>query len=201
MLTTIQVSDCRFITDPSTWVGESTFFNALFSGEWGDKQDDGSYFVDADADLFTHILHYLRRGILPVFYDRMKGHNYALYTMLLEEARFFGIDRLEKWLNEKNYLEVVKIVHSVKEKDNLKKLATTVNDDVEIIFHPMWEKLRVYDCPDGRSYHNSRRDCLNDRYSCGHGREKGEYMQEQQLRMVVIKKQTIFDHQLCIQGR
>lgn len=200
MLTTIQVSDCRFITDPSTWVGESTFFSALFSGQWGDKQDDGSYFVDADADLFTHILHYLRRGILPVFYDRMKGHNYALYSMLLEEARFFGIDRLEKWLNEKNYLEVVKTVYSVEEKDNLKELATTVNDDVEIVFHPMWKKFRVYYCPEEMSSHKRPGDCEH-YYPHTNRVEKGEYGQEQRLRMVVIKKQTIFDHQLCIQGR
>jgi BTB/POZ domain-containing protein KCTD9 len=199
MLTTIQVSDCRFITDPSTWVGESTFFNTLFSGQWGDKQDDGSYFVDADADLFKHILHYLRRGILPFFYDRMNGHNYALYNMLLEEARFFGIDRLEKWLSEKNYLEVVKVVHSVVETDNLNMLATPVNGDVEIVVHPMWKKKIVYYCPDAFRFHKKPNDCSDHCFS--RTTFTGQYVGEQQLIMTVIKKQTIFDHQLCIQGR
>jgi hypothetical protein len=58
-----------------------------------------------------------------------------VYSALLEEARFFGIDRLEKWLSEKKYLEAVKIVYSVAETDNLNKLATTVNGDVEIVYH------------------------------------------------------------------
>ncbi len=150
MSTTIQVSGCRFITDPSTWVGDSTFFKALFSGQWGDKQDDGSYFIDADADLFKYILYYLRCGLLPVFYDRTDGHNHVLYSTLLEEARFFGIDRLEKWLSEKKYLEALKIVHSVVGTDKLNKLATTVNGDVEIVCHPTWKKIRVYYCPDER---------------------------------------------------
>jgi hypothetical protein len=63
----------------------------LFSRQWGDKQDDGSSFVDADADLFKHILRYLRRGVLPVFYD---------------------IERLEKWLSEKKYMEAIETDNS-----------------------------------------------------------------------------------------
>jgi hypothetical protein len=65
----------------------------------------------------------------------VNGHNHVLYSALLEEARFFGIDRLEKWLSEKKYLEAVKIVHSVVETDNLNKLAITVNSNVEIVYH------------------------------------------------------------------
>jgi len=198
MSTTILVGGCRFITDPSTWVGESAFFKALISGQFGDKQDNGSFFVDADADLFKHILRYLRRGLLPVFYDRVNGHDHVLYSALLEEARFFGIDRLEKWLSEKKYLEAVKIVHSVAETDNLNKLATTVNGDMEIVYHPAWKKVRVYHCPDERPDHYDPGDC---RHRCGSGRAIDSYVDEQELRMVVIQKQTIFDHQLCIQGR
>jgi BTB/POZ domain len=150
--TTILIGGCCFITDPSTWVGKSTFFKALFSRQWGDKQDNGSFFVDADADLFKHILRYLRRGLLPVFYNRVNGHNHVLYSALLEEARFFGIDRPEEWLSEKKYLEAVKIVYLVAETDNFNKLATTVNSDVEIVYHPAWKKVRVYYYPDEENY-------------------------------------------------
>ena len=130
----------------------------------------------------------------------MNGHNYALYNMLLEEARFFGIDRLEKWLNEKNYLEVVKVVYSVVETDNLNKLATPVNGDVEIMVHPMWQKKMVYYCPGAVRSHKKPSHC---HISClvGTTNFTGQYMGEQKLIMTVIKKQTIFDHQLCIQGR
>jgi BTB/POZ domain-containing protein KCTD9 len=88
MPTTIQVSGRRFLTDPATWVGESSFFKALFLEQWGELQDDGSYFIDADPDLFEYILHYLRRGVLPVFYDRAKGHGSFGSSHSLVEHRY-----------------------------------------------------------------------------------------------------------------
>jgi BTB/POZ domain-containing protein KCTD9 len=66
--------------------------------------EEGSYFVDADPQLFDHILRYLRRGVLPIFYDNIRGHDHGLYRALLEEARYFQIDRLENWLSDKSYI-------------------------------------------------------------------------------------------------
>jgi hypothetical protein len=86
----------------------------------------------------------------------------------------------------------------VAETDNLNKLATTVNGNVEIVYHPVWKKVRVYYCPDERPNHYNPGDC---RHLCGSRRAIDSYVDEQELRMVVIQKQTIFDHQLCIQGR
>jgi hypothetical protein len=60
-------------------IEESTYFESLLSGRWNTAREDGSYFVDADPDLFVHILRYLRRRVLPVFYNLQKGHDYALY--------------------------------------------------------------------------------------------------------------------------
>jgi hypothetical protein len=197
MPTTIQVSGRRFLTDPATWVGESAFFKALFSGQWDGPQDDGSYFIDADPDLFEHILRYLRRGVLPVFYDRTKGHDYMLYGALLEEARFFGIDRLEKWLDEQKYLEVVKVAYSVTETDNLNKLVMTVDGSVEITYDLVKKRGTVWYCPEGRYGHYSEQDCR----ICTIGKENGGYRYEDQMRWTVTQKRTTFNHQLCIQGR
>jgi hypothetical protein len=57
-----------------------------------------------------------------------------LYGALLEEARFFGIDKLEKWLSEQKYLEVVRVAYSVRKTDDLNTLAMTVDDSVEIAY-------------------------------------------------------------------
>jgi hypothetical protein len=96
---TIKTLQRDFITDPDGWLGRSAYFDSLFSGKWGgDQQEDGSYFIETDADIFQHILRYLRTGVLPVFYDRSTGHNDSLYKSLLEEAKYFAIARLEKWL-------------------------------------------------------------------------------------------------------
>ena len=98
MYTTIKTLQRNFITDPETWLGQSIYFKKLFSGQWGDQQEDGSYFIETDADIFEYILRYLRTGVLPVFCDSRKGHDFALYQALLEEAEYFVIERLEKWL-------------------------------------------------------------------------------------------------------
>ena len=153
MPATIQVSDRRFLTDPATWVGESAFFKALFSKQWDDHKNDSSYFIDADPDLFEHILRYLRRGVLPVFYDRAKGHDHVLYGALLEEARFFGIDRLEKWLSEQKYLEAVKVAYSYTETNNLDTLARTVDGSIEIAYHPVTKRYTAWYCPEGITKH------------------------------------------------
>jgi hypothetical protein len=109
MYVTIKTSQRTFITDPEGWLGKSLWFNNLFSGKWGDKQEDGSYFIEIDANIFEHILWYLRTGVLPVFYDRLVGHDFPLYQALLEESKYFAIDRLQKWLCERKYLDAVKI--------------------------------------------------------------------------------------------
>ncbi|KAF7621440.1 hypothetical protein F9C07_10477 [Aspergillus flavus] len=110
----LQISDRQFITSKSTLSQKSTFFEALFSTRWNNQRPDGCYFLDADPNLFEHILLYCRRGIFPLFYDRACGHNYSLYLQLLQEARYFGIDGLREWLEEEKYLQAVKIEYSVK---------------------------------------------------------------------------------------
>src|SRR3954471_305451 len=86
---TLQVGERRFVTTRETLTAESRFFASLLSGRWGNALADGSYFIDADPSLFEHILRYLRRRVLPLFYDKAKGHDYALYLALLEEAKYF----------------------------------------------------------------------------------------------------------------
>lgn len=93
---TLQVGERRFVATRKTLITESGFFTALLSGRWDNALPDGSYFIDADPTLFEHFLHYLRRRVLPMFYDIGKGHSHALCLALLEEARNFLIARLQE---------------------------------------------------------------------------------------------------------
>ncbi|KAK8196947.1 uncharacterized protein BKA78DRAFT_340689 [Phyllosticta capitalensis] len=105
---TLQVCTRRFVTTRDTLRSGSPYFEALLSSRWAHNvQSDGSIFIDADPDLFAHILRFLRREVYPVFFDVDKGHDYALYTALQEEGRYFRIDKLFQWLEEKRYLKVV----------------------------------------------------------------------------------------------
>jgi hypothetical protein len=72
----IKTSQRNFVTDPDGWLGQSLCFNNLFSGKWGDKQEGSSYFIKTDANLFEHILRYLRTGVLPVFYNKLAGDDF-----------------------------------------------------------------------------------------------------------------------------
>lgn len=48
-------------------------FAALLSGRWDHERADGSFFIDADPELFEHVLRYLRHSVLPIFYVSAKG--------------------------------------------------------------------------------------------------------------------------------
>jgi hypothetical protein len=109
MYITIKTLQRNFVTVPERWLGKSLYFQNLLSGEWGDKQEDNSDSIETDAHIFEHILRYLRTGVLPVFYDAKAGHDFPLYHALLAEAKYFAIDRLEKWLSHGNYLEAARI--------------------------------------------------------------------------------------------
>jgi hypothetical protein len=128
---TLQVGERRFATTRETLIGESGFFTSLLSGRWNSIQEDGSYFIDADGGLFEHVLRYLRRGVLPIFYDKMKGHDYSLYLALLEETKYFQIPRLEEWLEKKQYLYALKIKYSATEIEGTQDLQIPRSTDME----------------------------------------------------------------------
>jgi hypothetical protein len=110
---------------------------------------------------------------------------------------FFGIDRLEKWLNEQKYLEVVNVEYSVTETDNSNTLARTVDGSVEIAYDLVRKRVSVWYCPEGRYNHDSKSKCR----FCESTGLNGGYRYEDVVRWAVTQKRTTFNHQLCIQGR
>jgi hypothetical protein len=105
----IRTATKKFIVKPANWLGKSTYSNQLFSVKWGDQEADGSYFIDSDEATFEIILKYLRSAVLPVFYDSVKGHDFSLYDQVLQEPRYFGIDRLCKCIKEAKYIDAIKV--------------------------------------------------------------------------------------------
>ncbi|PYI01540.1 hypothetical protein BO78DRAFT_269787, partial [Aspergillus sclerotiicarbonarius CBS 121057] len=175
---------------------ESSFFTSLLSSRWANNAlPDGSYFIDADPTLFEHILRYLRRGVYPLFYSPDKGHDYALYSALLEETRYFGIPDLEAWLEEKRYLNAVQIVTWVDtiNDDDTTSLQTTrpVNEWVEL--YPEWDVRGVYVCPRRIAVHRGKpwacgRQCDKERDG-----EEYKYEDEPVVKLFVVHKSVVFD--------
>lgn len=98
----LQVGETVFVTTYHTLCKESAFFQSSLSDRY-QQLTNGTYFVDADPELFAHILRYLRHGIYPVSFTPSKGHDHATYLGIKRLATDLGIERLAKWISEKQY--------------------------------------------------------------------------------------------------
>lgn len=199
----LQVGERHFTTTADTLAGESGFFASLFSGRWGEGLGaDKPLLIDADGDLFEHILRYLRRGVLPIFYDKAKGHDHALYLALLEEAKFFAIPRLENWLLYKKYLQAVRFVYEVNVMEGCSGLGFTVRSEQDIeykpIYKPMGATKREYVCPRAIPVHKKPSDCGKE---CAkkRGAAGDVYVDVGIVQTMVIRKETVFDTEMCLQ--
>jgi hypothetical protein len=87
----------------------------MLSGAWPEHacQIDGEPFVDANPDLFDHILNYLRRSYPPIFWTRVGRFDLSLYAAVLREAEYFGVATLADWIREKKYIYTVRITPSI----------------------------------------------------------------------------------------
>ncbi|KAG4029473.1 hypothetical protein MFRU_015g00170 [Monilinia fructicola] len=190
----------RFTSTAETLVSKSKFFENLFSPSWARPKEDGSYFGDADPTLFAHILQYLRRDRFPIFYDNSKGHDYAMYIALRQEADYFGLGNLANWLKDKKYLDVVKVSYSFEEfessAEDIAILKTTLtNAKLELL--PQWSKTKIYLCPRGLLCHRGHpnlcgRQCLAARQALG-----VQWEEKNILGGVLLKQTTIIDEELC----
>ena len=73
-------------------------------------QPNGAYFVDADPDLFAHLLAFMRRpSVFPVLYTPAAGFDYALYSRLEAEAEHFEIGPLSQWIRDREFERAVKV--------------------------------------------------------------------------------------------
>jgi BTB/POZ domain-containing protein KCTD9 len=197
---TLQVGERRFITTRETLVAESGFFAALLSGCWDDVQEDGSYFIDADPNLFEHILRYLRRAVFPLFYDLAKGHNHALYLALLGEARYFQIPRLQNWLENKDYFHAIKVQCTVETQEDIKFLSTTLPTSVDVEYYPGWGTKKVYVCPRGVFVHRGRPESCGKSCMKAQGDADAVYDDEPCPKAVIVKKEVLLDMQSLLRG-
>jgi hypothetical protein len=115
-LINLNVSGRKYVTRPST-LATSPYFTALLA-RWNssaDLEDDGSYFIDADPDVFEHILAFMRRpSKFPLYWTQEHGFDYVLYNKVEAEADFFLLHGLRDWVRGMKYKEAVKSVMEVK---------------------------------------------------------------------------------------
>jgi len=97
---TLDISGRKFKVSRDILEAESGLFALQFSGRFAwEPEADGSYFLDADPELFGHLVRFMRRPqVYPLFYDRAKGFDYDLYNRLQVEAEYFQMDSLAAWI-------------------------------------------------------------------------------------------------------
>ena len=97
---TLDISGCKFKVSRDILEAESGLFALQLSGRFAwQPEADGSYFLDADPELFGHLVRFMRRPqVYPLFYDRAKGFDYDLYNRLQVEAEYFQMDSLAAWI-------------------------------------------------------------------------------------------------------
>ena len=201
----VQVGDRRFTTLRGTLTSESTYFAARLSTRWDDREDDGSFFVDADPELFEHILRFCRSGIFPLFFNAAAAKfDYGKYAAVLGEARYFGVDRLERWISDQKYLKAIEIRRKVVVASDLQNdeggpSAPTSSANTLVDLLPSWGYRRVYVCPRGIYVHRGDPD------RCGQACEKSKmraggatYEDVPVLRGVMIHKTLVFDPTVCL---
>ncbi|KAI1490215.1 hypothetical protein F5X96DRAFT_567685 [Biscogniauxia mediterranea] len=156
---TLDVGGRKFVTTSDT-LGHSTFFLALLSGRWEHaRQEDGSYFIDADPGRFEDILAFLRRGTMPLYWSAEGGHDYPRYHRLLDEARYFGLPELEHWLATQAYHKAVAYQTQVVTKDAKgteggASTTTTFLDPCRPEVHVRWVDDNEYYCCAGIRRHH-----------------------------------------------
>lgn len=194
----LQVGERRFVTLKSTLVEKSSFFRALLAEEWrGSRSPDGSYFVDADPDLFVHILRYLRRGVFPLFYKATHGFDFGLYQALQEEASYFGIEDLHIWIRDRKYAQVVRVQYFVDEAAGAGVSAIgqlpTLDGTSDRSYYPAWGTEKVYQCPRNIDVHMGNPSACGRACERARGDERYTYIDRDILRTVIITKRTTID--------
>ncbi|KAH6675930.1 hypothetical protein B0J14DRAFT_692119, partial [Halenospora varia] len=119
---------------------------------------------------------------------------------LLEEAKYFQIPRLEKWLKDKTNLQVVKISSSAVEFESIQDVTESVRADVELEYYPTWITQKVYVCPRDIYLHRGNPHACGRACTMALGEGKNEYIDEEVLKVLVIRRQATFNGQICIEG-
>lgn len=110
--------------------------------------------------------------MLPIIYEKSHGFDHAFYKAIQEEADYFGIEPLHRWLKEKGYVQAVKIQYSAEEVNGqgikVGGYDTAVDGNTERSYHPSWGTEKVYQCPRGILLHNGNAN------ACGRACEKAK---------------------------
>jgi hypothetical protein len=196
-LVTINVSGRHFQTSKATLI-TSLYFKNLFE-RWDTSLDQ--YIVDADSDIFEHLLCFMRRpSHFPLFWTKEKGFDYVLYNKLEAEADFFLLHSLRNWVRQERYKDAVKTVVEVTKIQeppcSSQSMQWTEVDGMQF-FLDSFKGEKTYRCP--RDIHGPRAwDCgIGDGKCAELDRLHGAQYNNPEKYVVIVVERTVFDGRVC----
>ncbi|KAL8685664.1 MAG: hypothetical protein Q9224_005728 [Gallowayella concinna] len=196
----LQVGEQSFYVDRDTLL-RSRYFESITSGQWDhNKQPNGTFFIDADPEVFKHILRFLRHGVYPLCYDKRKGHDVAMYSAIQKLANHLLVEDVVEWLSKQEYLKAVKIETSAHVVDDGEDGLTGVvrESNVEVRYHPGWRTVKKYVCPRGIFVHYDNpgrcgKDCKR-----AQGDAEDVYEDVMVLSTLVLTEKVVVDQRLLV---
>jgi hypothetical protein len=203
---TVNVSGRQYQAAKATLIASPYFLNLL--ERWdacADLASDGSYTIDADPNVFEHVLCFMRRpSNYPLFWTKEKGFDYVLYNKLEAEADFFLLHNLRDWIRQERYKDAVKTVVEVKKiSEPLYSNGSTEwmeVDDIQWCFDS-FRGEKKYRCPLG--VHGSKAwDCacfdkLGDSKCAELDKLHGPQYDDPEKYAIIVVKRTVFDGRVC----
>ena len=187
----------RIFRTYATTLRDAGLFDRMFERWPHANSAKNPLFIDADPDLFAHILRYLRRPqIFPLFWDPAKGFDYDLYNRLEAEAQYFDIQPLENWIKERRYLKAVEVTFDTLLAD-LNKWTLREGPTVEHDRFAVTRCREVYVCPRGIPVHRGDRNRCGQACVRARGSEPVRYEKEEHVDVVTVRKTTTFDQSVC----
>ena len=124
------------------------------------------------------------------------------YHAMLEDARYFAIPALERWLLEERYLKAVEITRTLDVVAGPPERHSFPHADSQhskLQFTPMRPKMqRTYVCPRGIAVHYGAREKCGQACDRAQGDYPLNYDEEEVEQTLVVKTDVRYDRELCM---
>jgi len=197
---TLDVGGRLFKASTDILIAESGLFQRQPSERFTwTPQADGSYFLDADPEIFEHLLRFMRRpGSCPLFWSKDRGFDYDMYRRLQDEAEYFQVDALYQWIKDKKYKSAVTIyVHAPKVVEATCVPGALLIGNYSESRHFVTKTRQLYVCPRlipeqrgapgrcGRACHKFQGD------------DDDKYEAEAYTKMITVREEIMFNQSAC----
>ena len=179
--------------------------SGLFQRQLSDRftwtpQADGSYFLDANPELFEHLLQFMRRpSKFPLFWSKDRGFDYDMYRRLQDEAEYFQVDALYQWLKDKKYLKTVSIcVHPlaiVETGDYVPR--KWLDGNFSESRHFVTKNRQAYVCPREMPEHRGAPGRCGKACHKAQGDDEDKYEAEDYTEMITVREEVVFNQVYC----